>query len=127
MNEDIMQRLTNSFMDGVNFTPLETDLLEFENSLKENGLKITSIKKEIKIKYGDYEQVNGAVVNELIDKLTNNRTEIDKDKLNDEFRMIISHAYLGYDRVNDMGLNEFNTMLDNLVKAVRKTIKREYK
>jgi hypothetical protein len=51
--------------------------------------------------------------------MTNDRTAIDWDKLNDEFRMIISHAYLGCVKLNDMGLDEFNTMLDNLVKAVK--------
>lgn len=41
-----------------------------------------------------------------------------KDKLNIEFRMDISHMYLGYE--NDMPLNEFNKMLDILVnKAVK--------
>jgi len=52
----------------------------------------------------------------FVNELQKHKPAIDKDKLNDEFRMIISHAYLGYD--NDMELNEFNNMLDNLVKAV---------
>lgn len=45
-------------------------------------------------------------------------TEELKDKLNIEFRMDISHMFLGYE--NNMPLDEFNRMLDILVnKAIK--------